>query len=319
MRLQRVQTMNLFGRGQNLAKAQIGAIARDFPSSLSFDQGTLRYATAASVWGRWFVCLVIAFQFVYRPDFWYYGHFEYTFLLAPLIAFNGLAHYRLLAKGWISWRSLLLLSAMDVAVATVGIVFQGGFDGFVFVAYYPALALFVAVFTSIRLGLAWTTMTAGVYIFVCLKVGPGLDIVAGHEKELLVRIEAMYCLTLCVGLITRLERIRREAVVERELAHQQEQIRFSQTIHDTAAQSAYMIGLGIDAARQVARDSNQELIARLQATSLLSKTTIWQLRHPIDMGRIYDGRELGRTLGAHVATFTSITSVPAEFSQNGAE
>ena len=66
-------------------------------------------------------------------------------------------------------------------------------------------------------------------------------------------------------------------------------------------------------------DSNQELTARLEATSRLSKTAIWQLRHPIDMGRIFDGRELGRTLHSHVATFTSVTAVPAVLTQNGVE
>ena len=80
-----------------------------------------------------------------------------------------------------------------------------------------------------------------------------------------------------------------------------------------------MKGLGIDAIRQVAGDSNEELNARLEATSRLSKAAIWQLRHPIDMGRIFDGRELGRTRESHVATFTAITSVPAELVQNRVE
>ena len=107
--------------------------------------------------------------------------------------------------------------------------------------------------------------------------------------------------------------------MERERALQRERIELSQAIHDTTAQTAYMIGLGIDAAKQVAGDSNEELTARLEATSRLSKTAIWQLRHPIDMGRIFDGRELGWTLDSHVATFRSITSVSAELAQNGVE
>ena len=52
---------------------------------------------------------------------------------------------------------------------------------------------------------------------------------------------------------------------------------------------------------------------------MLSKTAIWQLRHPIDMGSIFDGRELGRTLGSHVSTFTAITAVPADLVQHGKE
>ena len=105
----------------------------------------------------------------------------------------------------------------------------------------------------------------------------------------------------------------------REGALQRERIELSQAIHDTAAQSAYMIGLGMDAAKQSAGDANGELTARLEATSRLSKTAILDLRHPIDMGRIFEGRQLGLTLDSHVATFRSITSVSAQLRQYGAE
>ena len=162
-------------------------------------------------------------------------------------------------------------------------------------------------------------MTAAVYTIVCLTVGPGLDLVAGEEKELLVRLAAMYALVLCVSLVVRFERSRRQAAVERERALQRERIELSQTIHDTTAQSAFMIGLGIDAAKQVAGDANEELTAMLDAISRLSKTAVWQLRHPIDMGRIFEGNELGWTLDSHVATFSTITSVSAKLTQNGVE
>ena len=236
-----------------------------------------------------------------------------------MVTLNSLVHYRLLTNRSVTWRWLLLLSAMDIVLFTVGIILQRGFEGFLFLAYYPALALFVVVFPSLWLGLAWTTMTAAVYTFVCVRVGLGLDLVAGDEKELLARLAAMYAIVLYVSLIARFERTRRQAAVEKERHLQRERIELSQAIHDTTAQSAYMIGLGIDAIRQVAGDSNEELTARLEATSRLSKTAIWQLRHPIDMGRIFDGRELGWTLDSHVATFRSVTSVSAELTQNGVE
>ena len=308
-------------RGLHPVRAAAGLFRTGGSTLDGLDPDVVRYAAGVSVWGRWFIFLVVVFEFVYRPGFWYYeGHFEYTLLLAPLVVFNGLTQYRLLRNGWVTWRWLLLLSAMDIALATVGVIIQGGFGkGFIFVAYYPALALFAVVFPSLWLGLAWTTMTAGIYTLVCLKVGPGLDFVAGHEKELLVRVAGMYALALYVVLVARFERTRRQAAVEGERRLQRERIELSQSIHDTTAQSAYLIGLGIDAARKLAGDSNRELAARLEATSRLSKTAIWQLRHPIDMGSIFDGRGLGRTLGSHVATFTSVTSVEAELTQNGME
>ena len=291
---------------------------------IRLDPDVVRYATGVSVWGRWFILVVTLFQFAYRPLFWYPDgiepdNVEYTFPLVALAMLNGLVHYRLLTNRSVTWRWLLLLSAMDMVMATVGIIIQQGFEGFLFLAYYPALALFVVVFPSLWLGLAWATMTAAVYTIVCLTVGPGLDLVAGEEKELLVRLAAMYALVLCVSLVVRFERSRRQEAVERERALQRERIELSQTIHDTTAQSAFMIGLGIDAAKQVAGDANEELTARLDATSRLSKTAVWQLRHPIDMGRIFEGNELGWTLDSHVATFSTITSVSAELTQNGVE
>ena len=54
-----------------------------------------------------------------------------------------------------------------------------------------------------------------------------------------------------------------------------------------------MIGMGIHRARELADESNEELIAALDATYALSKEAMWELRHPIDAGRIFEDRELG--------------------------
>ena len=129
----------------------------------------------------------------------------------------------------------------------------------------------------------------------------------------------MYAVVAVANVISRFERTRWRAAVERERALQRERAELSQAIHDTTAQSAYLIGLGIDAVRQLVGDSNEEVRTRLEATSLLSKTAIWQLRHPIDLGRIFEGRGLGRTLESHVSTFTQVTSVPADLVRHGEE
>ena len=107
--------------------------------------------------------------------------------------------------------------------------------------------------------------------------------------------------------------------MERERTLERERIELSQAIHDTAAQSAYMIGLGVDAAKALAGDGNPELTATLAETSRLSRSTIWELRHPINMGGIYEGRELGRALRSHATSFTNVTAVPAEMTQTGVE
>ena len=304
----------------------MGAITNRFSSPIWADPDIIPYAARISVWGRWFVCLVNVFELAYRPGFWYPDQMEHLLVQVPLVTLNGLVHYRLLTNRPVTWRWMLALSAMDIALITASIVVWGGFDRFIFVAYYPALVLFALVFTSVRLGLAWTTMAAVAYSIVSLSVGSGLDRDAGDEKVLVARLAAMYVLVLGVCLITRFERVRRRTAVNRERAAvnrerslQQERIEVSQRIHDTAAQTAYMIGMGIDRAIGLADGSNRELLAALDATNALSREAMWELRHPIDAGLIFEDRELGRVLRSHCATFESITGVPARLTQSGTE
>ena len=117
----------------------------------------------------------------------------------------------------------------------------------------PALAGLAVLFTSFRLNIMWVTIVSLVYVAISLTVGDGIDIEAGDEKALLARIAVMYAVVAAVNLATRFERIRWRQAVEREQALQRERIELSHAIHDTAAQSAYMIGLGIDTAKGACR------------------------------------------------------------------
>ena len=78
-----------------------------------------------------------------------------------------------------------------------------------------------------------------------------------------------------------------------------------------------MTGLGIQGAMEVADKSNDALMARLRVAADLSRSAMWELRHPIDGGQIFRGEELGLVLETHAATFTTISSVPAELIQKG--
>ena len=46
---------------------------------------------------------------------------------------------------------------------------------------------------------------------------------------------------------------------------------------------------------------------------------MWELRHPIDIGAIFEGRELSRVLRSHASTFSTISSIPTEMLQSGQE
>ena len=314
-----------FGLGaRTLPRANIGAIRKRFSPSIWADPEVVPYAAKVSIWGRWILWLVSVFHLAYRPADWYPGDIEHVFLHVPLVTLNGLVHFRLLTNRPVTWRWLAVLSAMDIVLITADIVIGGGFKSFTFLAYYPALAVFAAVFTVLWLSLAWTTMAAVAYVVVSVGVGSGLDLGGGGSsggdlRVLVGRLAAMYALVLCVSLITRFERTKRQAALERERQMQRERIELSQEIHDTTAQTAYMIGMGIHRARELAGESNAELTAALDATAALSRSAMWELRRPIDAGHIFEGRELGRVLWSHCATFERITAIPARMTQSGTE
>ena len=149
------------------------------------DPDVMLYAARVSVWARWLVWLVGVFELAYRPGLWYATDKEYLFLGVPLLAFNGFVHYRLRRDRAVTWRWLLFLSGMDIALITAAVIIGGDFHLFSYVTYYPALALFAIVFASLWLSLAWATIAGAIYAVVSLTVGPGLDFDLGQEKALL--------------------------------------------------------------------------------------------------------------------------------------
>ena len=290
----------------------------------------LRYSLKISAWIRWFVLIAWLAQLHNHVDFTHPAYVSQTLFAVFLLALSGYVYYRIETKSPVTWRWPFALSAMDVVMLTGGLTISGGFENPFFVLYYAALAMFASVCTSLRVTFAGVTLVAVLYLGLSLTVEPGGGFEIPEEKVLFTRIIAMYAVVAAITLVSRFERVRsrfdrarRREAVERERELQRERIELSQTIHDTIAQSAYMIGLGLETAIELAdtqREKNQdELLAKLRATLTLSKSTMWELRHPIDIGAIFEGRELSRVLRSHASTFTTITSIPTELVQTGAE
>ncbi len=215
---------------------------------------------------------------------------------------------------------MFAFGVVDVVLITVGTWSGGGFDNYFFyLLYYPALAWFAVFFSSFALTFCWVTVVAAAYTFVSVSAESGLDLEMVDDKALISRIFVMYAVVASVNLVARAERMRKEEAVARERELQRERMELSQTIHDTTAQSVYMIGLGVETSLELADRANQELVAKLEATSALSKSAMWELRHPIDTGLIFEGQELNQVLRGHAGTFTAITSIPAEVVQHGTE
>lgn len=283
------------------------------------DADVIGYAMKISVWGRWVGVLVGSLQLLYRPDFWRPDVAEVLLLQLPLVTFNGIVHYRLATRRTVGMQWMAALSTVDLVMITAAVASGGGFDSYSFLAYYLALACFALVFSSPWLGAAWATVAAVAYTAVCLGTGDGLDTGAGDHRHLVARVAVMYLLLWGISMVTRFERVQRQAAVTRERQLQQDRIGLSQKIHDTAAQTAYMISLGIDGAVELADDSNPRLAEALTATSHLAKSAVWDLRSPIDSGLLFEGQALERVLRSHVATFAKIASIPAEMTQTGDE
>ena len=313
---------SLYSRVLQLVKKAIVALRVKDEALNQIDPDGLRYLATISVRAHWFVIAVLFFELVYRPylDFGVSRYATFPLLLLVLIGFNGYIHYRLLSNRPVTWRWPVALFALDVLLVSAAAALSDGFShSFHHLFYYPALAGLAVLFTSFRLNMVWVTMASLLYVAISLTVGDGIDIEAGDEKALLARIAVMYAVVAAVNLATRFERMRWRQAVERERALERERIELSHTLHDTAAQSAYMIGLGIDTAKALAGGANPELTATLEATSRLSRSVILELRHPINMGGIFEGRELSQALSSHASSFTNVTSVPVEMIQTGVE
>ena len=99
-----------------------------------------------------------------------------------------------------TWRWVLGLMAMDVALLSGAVVVGGGFDHFFFhLLYYPVLAGYAVVFTSFRLTIAWVTVVSALYLAISLTVGNGVNIEGGFEKALFARIFVMYTVAASVN------------------------------------------------------------------------------------------------------------------------
>ncbi len=284
------------------------------------DPDGLRFIARTYVWIRWVNLVFGLMLWLYWPVDSLETYAPYVPGILLYIGLNGYTHYRLATKRTVTRGWILLNATLDVFFLSLGVVLGGGFNhDYWHLLYYPQLAGFAVVLTSFRLAMACATLVAAQYLVISLTAWDGIDFAAGEERTLLARILVMFSVASLVNLFARFERERWRQAVERERELQRDRIEFSQSIHDTTAQSAYMIGLAIDTAKVQAGDANPKLAATLEATSRLSRSAIWELRHPINMGGIYEGRALSSALRSHAASFTNITTVPCELTQTGVE
>ena len=276
------------------------------------------YAATISVWVRWAVLAGCLLAVNYRVEYGSLSHLLSTLFCLFAVVANWFLYCQIRSRGTVRRSWLLLFSAMDVAAISVGISLSGGFNSYYFLLYYPAVT-FSWLFLSRYLCLVWTSGVGILYFFLCLGVEPGLNFQAQEEKTLFLRMLVLATLCGSATYIMKFEQARTKGARAREQELNRQRIELSQDIHDTTAQSAYLLGLGVETALELAGESNRELTTKLEGMGDLSRSLMWELRHPIDGGEIFKGLSLAQTLQSHADTFTSITSIPAHLIQKGTE
>ena len=264
----------------------------------------LLHAARVLLWVRWLGLIAALVEIHYRVDYGSLSHILNTLYCLGFLTANGYVQWLIHRRGTVKPAWLLGLSALDLAVISFSTAISGGFNSPYFPAYYFAVAVFAYVFTAPRLVLPWTTLVVVIYSVLSFTVEPGLDLAGKEEQHLFYRVVALYAVAAVVSIIAGLERASRHKGLERErelqrreAELQRQRIELSQSIHDTTAQWAYMVGLGVEQATELVEESNKELRAKLRLVADLSRSAMWDLRHPIDGGQIFRGGGAGRGPG----------------------
>ena len=257
----------------------------------------LLHAARVLLWVRWFGLTAAFLEIHYRVDYGSLSHLLNTLYCLGFMTANGYVQYRIRRSGTVKPAWLLGLSALDLAAISFSVSLSGGFNSPYFALYYFAVAVFAYVFTAPRFVQPWTTLVVVVYSVLSVAVEPGLDLAGKEESSLVYRVVALYAVSAAVGIITGLEREIRRRGLEREGELQRQRIEISQTIHDTTAQWAYMIGLGVAGALELVDQSQAALRAKLRLVAELSPVGHVGAKAPHRRRAAIPGRGTGRGAG----------------------
>ena len=252
---------------------------------------------------------------------------------------NAYVHFRILKGKPISYPYVLALSLMDLCAITGGILITDRFKTSLFIFYYPALLAAAAVLST-RVSFMLLAGVATAYAIGAIFLPPRINttvLFGSDEKELTARLVSMLAVVVAGNLIVKGERERRREAVDAERARLQEnsrlqdrlvenqrealreRIRISEEIHDGAAQSTYVLRLGLESCEPLVRTDQVVLRDKLEALEAQCRQTLWELRYAIDLVPVYEGKGLARAVEDHVKNFITITSIPTTFNKKGSE
>lgn len=168
--------------------------------------GDLAHGQVVIVAARWVLVGAGLALALWNPDA--IGPLRLQVLALLLIAVaNFFLHAQLLRKRGAIDKVGYLASGADLAVISLLLASQGGFDSNLFVFYFPAmLALSVAFQPHLTAVYVGTTM--GLYALICFE-SLGLELNSDHVQTIIVRLLMLAGIAVCGALYQRVERERR--------------------------------------------------------------------------------------------------------------
>lgn len=279
----------------------------------------LRYNAINKVWWRWVFWFVTVAYTLTLPDL-DIDRYHMLFILNGCFALsNGALHLALRTRRSVSGAWWTLTVILDTVMVLAATSFPNVFQPYIFLALFASLSMYSLSCNSLTLCVLITSLVTGAYAAVALILASGPEFQQVSMPTLMARIAMMFAISITVNQLASYQRTKWQSALADVSALHRDRIELSQRIHDTSAQSAYMIGLGIENALTMVRDDQKELQRTLTATSDLSRTAMWELRQPVDVGLIYEGQTLSRVLEVHLENFRTLTSVPTSFTQVGVE
>jgi hypothetical protein len=170
------------------------------------ENGDLAHGQVVIVAARWVLVAAGLVLALWNPAS--IGPLRLQVLVLLLIAVaNFFLHAQLLRKRGAVDGIAYLASGADLAVITLLVASQDGFDSNLFVFYFPAkLALSVAF--QPQLTAVYVGATMGLYALICFQ-SLGLDLNSDHVQTIVVRLLMLAGIAVCGALYQKVERERR--------------------------------------------------------------------------------------------------------------
>ena len=136
-----------------------------------------------TIWVRWVAAIGWLAVNNYRPDLDAPSYIPNNLIALGLLAFNAYVHYRLRTNRKVTWQCARSLSIADLVAISWGLVNSDGFFNGHYVLYYPALALFSVLFSSMGACFLCGILVSLTYAAISLESVPNYTSMATRKRR----------------------------------------------------------------------------------------------------------------------------------------